>query len=105
MYQTSGRRPTGRSREPRRDSNGPALRPVSTPTVLPTAESLAEEDEEADSVATGLDTSRFADAGVVRSRPRKNSHLTAENLEKNYAQEYVPRPEKTAATTAVVLRP
>ncbi|CRK26216.1 hypothetical protein BN1723_013799 [Verticillium longisporum] len=93
-----------------------------------TAESLAEEDEEADSVATGLDTSRFADAGVVRSRPRKNSHLTAENLvrthtqrgrrrggdemfrfrpeegaasrpatpteEKNYAQEYVPRPEK-----------
>ncbi|KAM0330126.1 hypothetical protein ACHAQA_004299 [Verticillium albo-atrum] len=91
-------------------------------------ESIAEEDEEADSVATGLDTSKFGDSGVVRSRPRKNSHLTAENLvrthtqrtrkagddelfrfqreegapsrpatpteEKNYAQEYVPRPEK-----------
>ncbi|KAM0273212.1 hypothetical protein ACHAQH_008403 [Verticillium albo-atrum] len=91
-------------------------------------DSHAEDDEEVDSVATGLDTARFADSGIVRSRPRKNSHLTAENLvrthtrrgrkhgdeelfrfqreegapsraatpteEKNYAQEYVPRPER-----------
>ncbi|KAG7120576.1 protein of unknown function C7D4.12c like [Verticillium longisporum] len=71
-----------------------------------TAESLAEEDEEADSVATGLDTSRFADAGVrgrrrggdemFRFRPEEGaaSRPATPTEEKNYAQEYVPRPEK-----------
>ncbi|EEY20110.1 pheromone-regulated membrane protein [Verticillium alfalfae VaMs.102] len=71
-----------------------------------TVESLAEEDEEADSVATGLDMSRFADAGVrgrrrdpdemFRFRPEEGaaSRPATPTEEKNYAQEYVPRPEK-----------